>query len=284
MSYYNAIINEEITLLEWFKKMHLAKGKINYLIDNHFCYCNGNIIYRDSLLNKGDYLCIDLSNYDDAISKTYDYFINVLYEDEYLLIIDKPEGFVIYDDNRENTITNMVNNYLLLKGVEVAAYPAHRLDEGTSGCLIYCKDIITLAYMSFLFESNKVNKQYLAIVEGNIKSEGLIDKPIGNNRHLNNTMIVIRTGKKAVTKYKKLKSKNNLSKIRVTIETGRTHQIRVHLSYLGYPIVGDIKYGSKIKASRIMLHCEKITFRNYSTGKEMHIVAKIPTEMNKLVN
>lgn len=284
MSYYNVVINEQITLLEWFKKVHLAKNKMNYLIDNHFCYCNGNVVYRDSMLKKGDYLCIDLTNYDEIITYTYDFSLKVLYEDDYLLIIDKPEGFIIYDDNKKSTVTNMVNNYLLKKGIDIVAYPVHRLDEGTSGCLIYCKDIITLGYMSFLFESNKINKQYVAIIEGNINSEGVIDKPIGTNRHLNNTMIVSKTGKKAITKYFKIKYKNNLSQVLVKIETGRTHQIRVHLAYLGYPIVGDSKYGSKIKANRIMLHCEKITFMNYITKKEMSIMAKMPNEMNKLVN
>lgn len=283
MDYFNYKIKEEISLIEWFKKTHLAKNKVNYLIDNNCCYNSNNVLSRNSILSKGDNLYIDLSNFIELIDKTYSYDLDIIYEDEYLLIINKPSGFIIYDSIKLETITNMVNGYLSHKGITSVAYPCHRLDLETSGCLIYCKDIITLAYLSSLFEENKIQKDYLALVEGITDNKEIIDKPIGQHRHLNNTMIVSKTGKKALTSYVRLKSKNNVSLLRVSINTGRTHQIRVHLSFISHPIIGDEKYGSKVKASRIMLHCERITFFAID-GHKMSINAKIPTIMNKLVN
>lgn len=284
MEYYLIQIHENLSLLEWFKHMKVSKNKYNYLIDNNLCYSNEKVLTRNSILKNGDYLYIDLSKYSDRIVKKCKYDFEVLYEDNYLLVINKPLGYVIYDENPSKiTITDMVNSYLLDKGEMTMAYAAHRLDIETTGCLVYCKDMITLAYVSAQFEEKNIQKEYLAVVEGITESNGMINAPIGNNRHLNNTMIVSKTGKPALTKFETICHNKNISLVRVTIKTGRTHQIRVHLAYINHPIIGDIKYGSKIKASRIMLHCYKVLFCHPESNNIISIVSNMPNEMNKLV-
>ncbi len=283
MEYYSIQISKETTLLDWFKKMKVAKNKINYLIDNNLCYRKETILTRTSVLKDGDYLYIDLSNYSDMIVKKCKYDLEILYEDNYLIVVNKPYGCIIYDDTTQITLTDMVNSYLLDKGETTMAYPAHRLDKETTGCLVYCKDMITLAYVSSLFEEKKVTKEYLAIVEGKTDPSGIINQPIGSNRHLNNTMVVSKNGKPAITKYETIHYGKNKSLIKVLIETGRTHQIRVHMAYINHPLVGDVKYGSKIKAPRLMLHCSKVTFNYPSSNESITISSKIPQEMNKFV-
>ena len=282
MEYYSIQINIETTLLDWFKKMKVAKNKYNYLIDNNLCYSNEQTLTRT--LKDGDYLYIDISNYSDMIVKKCKYDLEILYEDNYLIVVNKPYGYIIYDDDTSKiTVTDMVNSYLLDKGETTMAYPAHRLDMETTGCLVYCKDMITLAYVSSLFEEKLVTKEYLAIVEGKTDPSGTINQPIGSNRHLNNTMVVSRNGKSALTKYETIHYGRNSSLIKVIIKTGRTHQIRVHMAYINHPLVGDEKYGSKIKTSRLMLHCSKVTFVYPSSNKTITILSKIPQEMNKFV-
>lgn len=283
MEYYSIQIEKEINLLDWFKKMRVAKNKYNYLIDNNLCYCNDQVLTRMSILESGSYLYIDLSNYTDRIVKKCKYNFDVLYEDNYLLIIDKPLGYPIYDDGNRLSITDMVNSYLLDKGENAMAYPAHRLDVETTGCLVFCKDMITLAFVSSLFEEKKVKKEYMAVVEGKPDASDVIDAPIGSNRHLNNTMVVSKTGKPAHTEYEVVHFSKNVSLVKVLIKTGRTHQIRVHMAYINHPIVGDLKYGSRIKANRLMLHCSKVTFTYPSSNKSITVSCNISQEMNKLV-
>lgn len=284
MSYYSVKINKSTTLLDWFNSMYVSKNKINYLIDNKLCFCNDVILKRDSIINSGEYLLIDLSNFDKKITSSFRFPFEIIYEDDYLLVINKPEGFTIYDDKNFVNVSNMVNYYLQINGINSSYYPAHRLDIDTSGCLIYCKDIITLAYLSKIFETKDIIKQYITVVEGNTPIKGLIDKPIGSNRHLNNTMVISKNGKKAITKYQKIKNNHQFSLIRVIIETGRTHQIRVHMGSIGHPIVGDFKYGSHFVENRIMLHCEKISIIHPVTRKMVTFIAKMPSKFNNLVN
>ena len=281
MKYYSYLIKEESTLLDWFNNLKVAKNKINYLIDNNFCIVNGNSLNRESILKPNDYLFIDLSNYHNVLIKDTNKMVDILYEDDYIIAVDKPKGYIIYSDDNQITVNDIVGNYL--KSKEEVCFPCHRLDTDTTGCLIFAKDIITLAYLSNIFESKDVTKEYLAIVEGKTNPNGTINLPIGKDRHVNNKMIISKTGKPATTKYFLEKDLKNKSLIKVLLLTGRTHQIRVHMSHIGHPLVGDQKYGAKMMADRPLLHCQSISFMHPYTEKKVVIKSKLPQDMSKLV-
>ena len=165
MKYYIHQIKKETTLLDFFKNMMVAKNKINYLIDNNFCYLDGTVLKRDSILKYNDYLMIDLSNYHNEVSyKNCKANLDILYEDKYLIVVNKPSGCIIHSDEENNnkpTLTDMVISQLRVKEDDAVAYPVHRLDKETTGIVIFAKDIITLAYLSNLFESKKITTIYI---------------------------------------------------------------------------------------------------------------------------
>ena len=285
MGYFIKEIKETIILQQYLKKMHLASSKINYLIDNKFCFVNENILKRDSILNNGDYLFIDLSNY-QIEQKAYDFPISVLYEDDYIIVVNKPAGFIVHSDgekNIDNTVTNMVVNYLRKKNDERNVYPVHRLDQETTGCLMFTKDIISLGYYSYQFENKQVEKIYECLVEGKTNLSGYITSNIGSDRHQNNKMVVTKNGLPAKTYYEVVSYLKNYSLLKVKLFTGRTHQIRVHLSSIDHPIVGDTKYGSKTKCKFLLLHSLSLTFYNFLTESKQTIKAKLPDTMTKFV-
>lgn len=283
MGLFTVEIKKESSLIAWFNEMHVAKNKINYLIDNNFCYVGSNILKRESILKVGDYLIIDTSNFDkeDCIDKTIDDInIDIIYEDDYIIVVNKLVGYLVHDDDNNNiTMTDIVKNYLRNKHQLTNLYAAHRLDQETSGCLLFCKDIITLAYFSYLFEQKELRKKYLAIVDGKCEKHGIITKPIGKNRHVNNVMIVCKNGKPAYTEYNLKKTFRNFSLLEVLIKTGRTHQIRVHLASIGHPLAGDNKYGSQTKLVHFFLHCYELCFYHPYQMTKVTINAKMPYDM-----
>ncbi len=276
--------NAGITLLDLFKKFYLSKQKINYLLDNNCCFINGDIVTKDTILNRDDYLMIDISNFERIDYIEENKKIEVLYEDDYLLIVNKPAGYIIYPDSKEktNTMANIIAGYYLQTGQNNTIRHCHRLDTDTSGCLVYAKDIFTHSYLCKLFEEHKIDKTYLTIVEGCAKKDAVIRTSIGKDRHHSGKMIVTNNGQPAFTKYKLLKTNNRLSFVKVNIKTGRTHQIRVHLSHNELPIYGDTMYGAKHNG-RIMLHCYSLKFNHPITGFPLTIVGKMPSDMEKII-
>lgn len=283
MGLFTVEIKKETTLIAWFNEMHVAKNKINYLIDNNFCYVENNTLKRESILKDGDYLIIDTSNYDreNDYEKTIDgVSLEILYEDDYIIVVNKIVGYLVHDDNNDSiTMTDLVKNYLRKKKQFTSLYAAHRLDQDTSGCLLFCKDIITLAYFSYLFELKELEKKYLAIVDGKCEKHGVITKPIGKNRHVNNMMVVCSKGKPAYTRYVLKKVFHNYSLLDVLIKTGRTHQIRLHLASIGHPLAGDSQYGSKTKLAHFFLHCYELSFYHPYRHIQVTINAKMPQDM-----
>ncbi len=260
-------------------ELGLAKSKINYLLQNRCCFVNGNLYQTLSPLKINDYVMIDISNYERVDYIPEEKELEVIYEDEYLLVINKPSGYIIYPENKDgkHTIANFVAAYYVKHGIKATIRHCHRLDQGTTGCLIFAKDVITHSAMSGLFETRQVKKTYFALVEGVVKEKGTIDFPIGKDRHINGKMIVYAKGKKALTTYKPLSVKKNRSLLEVSIDTGRTHQIRVHLATIGHPLVGDTLYGASTP-SPMMLHCKTITFIHPITQEKIYLDAKLPVD------
>lgn len=194
--------------------------------------------------------------------------IKIIFENDKLLVLDKPEGWVTTKENNSSEknvelwLEKYYKNDLPRNGI------VHRLDKGTSGVLITAKTEEMLDYLKAKFKNRKITKKYTAVIDGDLPMQGEMNLPIGRANYGFGKFGVNVDGKKALTKFKVIKKFDiegkKVSLVDIDLLTGRTHQIRVHFSYLGWPIVGDRLYGSKISASgRIELHCRLISFDDY---------------------
>jgi 23S rRNA pseudouridine1911/1915/1917 synthase len=286
MSYFVTNINKEYdncSLKDFLSSFSLSSDKIKYFINNNCCYING-IIDNNKILKEHDEICIDTSFYDNNDILPIKKELNILYEDEYLLIVEKIANCIIYPDSENNDITmaNYVSNYYLEKNLDYKVRHAHRLDYETTGVLIYAKDVITHAALSKMIEEKTLVRKYLAIIEGKSQNKkGFIEAPIGKHRHKKNTMLVSKTGKYAKTFYEVKKENNKYSMVLLKLDTGRTHQIRVHMSHINHPLVGDIKYGANIKESRVLLHSYIVDFIHPITNIKINVISNMPHDFKK---
>lgn len=288
MNYFKYTIKNKETgknLKEWLQSFNLAKNKINYLIDNKCININGEVVYkREFVLKEMDEVLIDVSNYEQIDYLPLRYNLDIIYEDEYILVVNKPSGVIIYPENKElsNTMANYVAYYYTKTNQNRTIRHVHRLDTDTTGCLVYAKDILTHSYLSNLFENSNVKKEYNAIVYGIIEKSGKIEAPIARNRH-NNLMMVSSHGAHALTLYKPLKHIDGNTLLNVEIKTGKTHQIRVHMSSIKHPLLGDKMYGSKDGYPRVMLHCSHIGFIHPVYKYWVDFYANIPQDMKYII-
>lgn len=168
--------------------------------------------------------------------------ITIVYEDEHVIIVDKPSKMLIHSDGVETTNT-LLNRVVYYYHGEVDVKVIHRIDYDTSGLVVFSKNPISHGFLNYQMENGLIEKEYLCVTHGKFKlQEGVIDAPIGSNRHKNNEYLVTKNGKKAVTDYKVLESKKDMNLVRAKLRTGRTHQIRVHMKYLNCPIYSDKIY------------------------------------------
>ncbi|MGI8387447.1 RluA family pseudouridine synthase [Robertmurraya sp. P23] len=205
--------------------------------------------------------------------------IDILFEDDHLLIANKPAGMDTHPNSEKDhfSLLNGVAFHLQSKGELYYIKHIHRLDRDTTGAVIFAKHRMCGAILDRLLEERKIKRTYVALVEGKMKtSSGSISKPIGRDRHHPTRRRVSSTGQSAVTHYKvhTYNAKNNTTLISCQLDTGRTHQIRVHLSSIGHPLIGDSLYGSRIKQKRQALHALKVEFTHPFT--EENIVCKAP--------
>ncbi len=216
--------------------------------------------------------------------------LNILFEDEHLLAIDKPSGMVVHPapGHPKGTFVNALLyhcNNIEKVGEEHRPGIVHRLDKDTSGVLIAAKTRRTHEALVNLFAERKMKKEYLAICIGN-PGNGTVDQPIGRHPNHRKEMTISEKGKHAVTHYETLEYNDCFSLVRLFPKTGRTHQIRVHLQFLGTPVFGDTLYGfekmnRKQEAPRMMLHAHRLTFTHPFTKKEISLQAESPLSQIK---
>lgn len=255
---------------------HSSKKTINHLM-NGFIKVNQERIFQDISLNKGDILSIDFTTIIPVFPKVIvDHPIDILYEDDDFLIVDKKNHLLVYDDgNLKDNLTSRVQAYYQKQNYPFPVLPAHRLDEETSGMILYAKHPLALSYISQQFENRNIIKVYECLTEGIFtKKEGIINHPIGKDRH-SNKMRVISSGNPAKTYYRVIDMKEDISRLKIVIESGRKHQIRVHLEHMGHPIIGDSLYQGKLD-SRLMLHFKEIQFDHPRTKNKIKVTSKVP--------
>ncbi|PLS14982.1 RluA family pseudouridine synthase [Bacillus sp. M6-12] len=205
-------------------------------------------------------------------------YIEVLFEDDHLLIVNKPSGMDTHPANpsEKNTLLNAVAGYITANGAHYGLKHIHRLDKDTTGAVLFAKHPFAGSLLDRMLEERKINRTYLAIVHGLLKRDiGTIHEKIGRDRHHASRRRVSPSGQPAITHYavlKRMKDKN-LTLIKCTLETGRTHQIRVHLSHIGHPLAGDELYFGKPAFPRQALHAAKIQFHHPITGQIIECLA-----------
>lgn len=234
---------------------------------------SGEPVQWNEPLNKGTILLFTLTVPESSYVPTKQCLVEVQYEDEHCLIVSKPKGMSTHpnDDKDINTCMNHVAAYMHAKGLFYAEH-VHRLDQGTKGLLLIAKHPIAKSIFDRMIEEKSIVRTYEAEVQGIVKeNSGTINAPIGKDRHHSTKRIVSKTGQQAVTHFKVVRRKEHTTVVHLTLETGRTHQIRVHMAHIGHPIVGDIMYNArKTSKGDYELHAIQLEFEHPFLNK--HII------------
>ena len=267
-------------------ELDLSRSKVQKLIKDGLVLVNGNKVSNSYTVKLNDEIEVnDDLNYDINVEPE-DIKLDIVYEDDDLLIINKASGMVVHPAPGHYTGT-LVNALLFYFGKEATTNLrpgiVHRLDKDTSGLMLVAKNDETLEKLSNMISTKNVERKYLAIVDGLIKHDtGTIDAPIGRDINDRQKMAVTdKNAKEAITHFKVLERFTNNTLIECILETGRTHQIRVHLAYIGYPVTNDPAYNKK-KSTEFgqMLHSYSIKLKHPRTGKELSFTVEPPKEFN----
>ena len=268
-------------------KLDISRSKIQNLIKQEKILVNDKITSSNYKVKENDIITVNDDLSFDINIEPEDIDIDVLYEDDYLLIVNKTSGMVVHPapGNYTGTLVNALL-YRFKKGTTTNLRPGivHRIDKDTSGVMVVAKDDKTLELLSNMIKEKKVKRTYWAIVDGIIPhATGTIDAPIGRDVNNREKMAVTDINSKdAITHFKVLKrfKDANQTLIECNLDTGRTHQIRVHMAYIGYPIYNDSVYGKRKNNTSFgqFLHSKKIEFIHPITGKEISIESDLPKE------
>ena len=250
---------------------------------------NGVHYYMRQELSKGDHLQVRIceTQNSEKIPPTK-LPLDIVYEDEDLLVLNKPAGMPIHPslNNYTNSIANALAYYFQSQGKPFIFRCCNRLDRDTSGLTIVSKHLVSGSILSDMTKYREVHREYLAIARGSVTpSEGTIQAPLGRKEGT----IIERTvdwehGEDAVTHYKVVKEANGHSLVSLRLETGRTHQIRIHMKYLGYPLIGDYLYNPDMEyMTRQALHSHHMEFTHPITGEHMSFTAPLPEDMARVM-
>ena len=276
--------------LKDFSRTHVAK-----LIDDGNCFVNSKVAKSSLKLKEGDLVEINIPEVKPLEIEKEDIPLDIVYEDNDLLIINKPQGMVVHpaNGNYEHTLVNAVLGYSDdLSGINGVARPGivHRIDKDTSGLICVAKNDAAHLALSEQLKDHSMARTYIALVRGVIpENSGEINMPIGRDPRNRQKMAVTRTNsKEAVTYFKVLKRFSNHTLVECKLKTGRTHQIRVHLSYIGYPVEGDPLYAGKkydtIYKKGQLLVATSLKLVHPSTHKEMEFNIELPDYFKEIIN
>ena len=270
----------------------LSRAAIQRLIKNHQVEVNGRTSKPSYRVEVADRVTVQVPDDmpPDITPEPID--LDVLYEDEHLLAVNKPAGMVVHPalGHRTGTLVNALlarwPENLDIGGAERGGI-VHRLDKDTSGLLLIAKSKEIHSALQRQFKRRQVKKTYLALVEDHPSPrQGLIDAPIGRDKHKRKQMAIVRRGREARTIYNVVKLFNEHSLVELQPETGRTHQLRVHLAWLGHPVVGDTVYGrrrQRLLRHRHFLHAHRLELTHPITGTALTAVSPLPDDLANLL-
>lgn len=233
---------------------------------------NGEIVYMRATVKNGDVINITLPDEDSENIEPMDIPLDIVYEDDHVIAVNKPRNMPVHPSrgNHLPTVANAIRAYV---GHPFVFRAINRLDRDTSGIVLIAKDRLSGAKLYQSMKDRKFGKTYIAFVEGAPTPEkGFINAPIAREAEGEMRRVVREDGKEALTEYEVLSSDGQHSKVKVTLHTGRTHQIRVHMAHIGHPLVNDFLYGTR-GDDTYYLHCNSLSFPHPLTGETVTVVA-----------
>lgn len=293
------IINEETKNIRLDKVIaiidrDLSRSMIQKMLEDGKILVNNNKEKASYKTKLGDNIKVEEIIPKQIELKAQDIPVEIIYKDNDIIVVNKPKGMVVHPANGNpdgtlvNAIMSICKDSLSGIGGEIRPGIVHRLDKDTSGLLIVAKNDKAHINLSEQIKNREITKKYIALVRGVIKeNEATIDMPIARSDKDRKKMAVKKTGKKAVTHFKVIKRYKDYTLLDIKIDTGRTHQIRVHMAEIGYPVVGDIVYSNGKNPFGVvgqMLHAKSLDFVHPITGEKLHLEAPIPEYFENILS
>lgn len=270
-----------------------SRSYIQGIIEKGNVYVNENIKKSNYSVKAGDKVNVTIPEPEGLNIKAEEIPLDILYEDSDLIVVNKPQGMVVHPASGVYTGT-LVNALLMhckdLSGINGITRPGivHRIDKDTSGVIVIAKNDSAHNFLAEQLKEHTMTRVYYALVEGVIKmDEGRISAPLGRNPHEKIKIAVVKNGKEAATNFKVVERFKNNTLVECVLETGRTHQIRVHMTHIGHPVVGDPVYGYKKQRFNLkgqLLHAKKLGFIHPTSKKYMEFQSPLPEYFQRVLS
>lgn len=286
------IVDEEDVRIDKYlaSKTDYSRETITKMIAEEYILVNGKSIKASYKVKDNDVILIKDGFVKEMKLEATKMEIDIVYEDEYLMVINKDSGVVVHPGagNSNDTLVNglLYYNKTLSKGEEFRPGIVHRLDKDTSGLMIVAKNDKAHELLADDFKNKRIHREYIALLDGVFPQEkAIIDAPIGRSKQYFDKMEVCKDGKKAITNLEVIKKYKDYTLVKLVLETGRTHQIRVHLAYIGYPVHNDPVYSNKACTDfGQFLHSAYLKFKHPITGEVLEFNSKLPEEFQTFID
>ena len=286
------IVDEENVRIDKYlaSKTDYSRETITKMLAEEYILVNGKSIKASYKVKVGDVILIKDGFVKEMSLEATKMDIDIVYEDEYLMVINKDSGVVVHPGagNSNDTLVNglLYYNKTLSKGEEFRPGIVHRLDKDTSGLMIVAKDDKAHELLADDFKNKRIHREYIALLDGVFpQKKAIIDAPIGRSKQYFDKMEVCKDGKKAITNLEVIKKYKDYTLVKLVLETGRTHQIRVHLAYIGYPVHNDPVYSNKACTDfGQFLHSAYLKFKHPITGEVLEFNSKLPEEFQTFID
>lgn len=286
------IVDEENVRIDKYlaSKTDYSRETITKMLAEEYILVNGKSIKASYKVKVGDVILIKDGFVKEMSLEATKMDIDIVYEDEYLMVINKDSGVVVHPGagNSNDTLVNglLYYNKTLSKGEEFRPGIVHRLDKDTSGLMIVAKDDKAHELLADDFKNKRIHREYIALLDGVFpQKKAIIDAPIGRSKQYFDKMEVCKDGKKAITNLEVIKKYKDYTLVKLVLETGRTHQIRVHIAYIGYPVHNDPVYSNKVCTDfGQFLHSAYLKFKHPITGEVLEFNSKLPEEFQTFID
>jgi len=278
-----------LTVEHYMKQIVTLSGrKIQKLTRQKGILLNNKGVYLQQKIKSGDILRVLVLVDTDYGVQLEQGDITILYEDAHMLILNKPPYQLVHPTGQTTmgTLANFLAYHFHQQGIISTVRAVHRLDRETSGCILFAKDSHSQFILEQQLKARTLKRTYLALVQGIADpAQGTIDAPIGHHPKLSNRREINKQGEEAITHYRTVRTLSDASLLELTLDTGRTHQIRLHLAHLGYPIIGDAMYGVRSPfIRRQALHATSIRFNRISDHQLITVDAPLPEDIARVID